>query len=145
MVFCLFTVRITHGDNHADTSFPYRTICRSIDVGQRQLGVVEREMQLMRMVWRRGLPAGRHQDAQADQCRQTLICGRQFMHDAIGEALRDGLHPFGLMLAHVSKTECGSMDLSVGDNAFGECATVEGRSEERRGGKECVSTCRSRW
>src|SRR3546814_20866518 len=24
-------------------------------------------------------------------------------------------------------------------------ATVEGRSEERRVGKECVSTCRSRW
>src|SRR3546814_18033276 len=120
-------------------------------------------MQLMRIVWRRGLPAGRLQDAQADQCRQTLICGRQFMHDAIGEALRDGLHPFGLMLAHVSKTECGAMDLSVGDNAFGECATVEGFtqarrdhlkrcgmspgacSEERREGTEIVSTCRFRW
>src|SRR3546814_17806847 len=89
-------------------------------------------MQLMRIVWRRGLPAGRLQDAQADQCRQTLICGRQFMHDAIGEALRDGLHPFGLMLAHVSKTECGSMDLSVGDNAFAECATVEGFPPARR-------------
>src|SRR3546814_11726622 len=86
----------------------------------------------MRIVWRRGLPAGRLQDAQADQCRQTLICGRQFMHVAIGEALRDGLHPFGLMLAHVSKTECGSMDLSVGDNTFGECATVEGFPPARR-------------
>src|SRR3546814_18619328 len=54
------------------------------------------------------------------------------MHDAIGEALRNGLHPFGLMLAHVSKTECGSMALSVGDNAFGECATVEGFPPPRR-------------
>src|SRR3546814_4257699 len=36
------------------------------------------------------------------------------------------------MLAHVSKTECGSMDLSVGDNAFGECATVEGFPPARR-------------
>src|SRR3546814_17772848 len=54
------------------------------------------------------------------------------MHDAIGEALRDGLHPFGLMLAHVSKTECGAMDLSVGDNAFGECATVDGFTPARR-------------
>src|SRR3546814_11157249 len=42
------------------------------------------------------------------------------------------------------------------DKAFGDFATFKekfselavktfGRSEERRGGKECVSTCRSRW
>src|SRR3546814_12247408 len=29
--------------------------------------------------------------------------------------------------------------------AIGEAWVSEGRSEERRGGKECVSTCRSRW
>src|SRR3546814_20007520 len=28
---------------------------------------------------------------------------------------------------------------------FGEPAAVPGRSDERRGGKACVSTCRSRW
>src|SRR3546814_19491595 len=27
----------------------------------------------------------------------------------------------------------------------GESASFNGRSEERRGGKDCVSTCRSRW
>src|SRR3546814_14282244 len=43
-----------------------------------------------------------------------------------------------------------SLDLSDADDAA--CATgatqqfgVEGRSEERRVGTECVSTCRSRW
>ena len=29
--------------------------------------------------------------------------------------------------------------------AAGGCGTSSGRSEERRVGKECVSTCRSRW
>src|SRR3546814_3107626 len=33
----------------------------------------------------------------------------------------------------------------AGDGAFLEWAHVFGRSEERRVGKECVSTCRSRW
>src|SRR3546814_11744691 len=28
---------------------------------------------------------------------------------------------------------------------FGECFAAKGRSEERRVGKECVSTCRFRW
>src|SRR3546814_14515148 len=28
---------------------------------------------------------------------------------------------------------------------FAEAAALQGRSEERRVGKECVSTCRSRW
>src|SRR3546814_14261851 len=36
-----------------------------------------------------------------------------------------------------------------GDNAaamrYTECRLTEARSEERRVGKECVSTCRSRW
>src|SRR3546814_15193453 len=32
-----------------------------------------------------------------------------------------------------------------GDGLVGTGSTQEGRSEERRVGKECVSTCRSRW
>src|SRR3546814_13953349 len=31
------------------------------------------------------------------------------------------------------------------DRALARCDTAERRSEERRVGKECVSTCRSRW
>src|SRR3546814_16064282 len=37
---------------------------------------------------------------------------------------------------------------AIGNNAasaMGESYPGAGRSEERRGGKECVSTCRSRW
>src|SRR3546814_10726923 len=44
----------------------------------------------------------------------------------------------------------GSGGAAVGDGARGvpgaaQAARVDGRSEERRVGKECVSTCRSRW
>src|SRR3546814_4449956 len=33
----------------------------------------------------------------------------------------------------------------VGIDTFGASAPIDDRSEERRVGKECVSTCRSRW
>src|SRR3546814_16015012 len=33
----------------------------------------------------------------------------------------------------------------IGDRAADEARCLKGRSEERRVGKECVSTCRSRW
>src|SRR3546814_4438769 len=41
---------------------------------------------------------------------------------------------------------CGvSVGNSIGRPARGHCARARQRSEERRVGKECVSTCRSRW
>src|SRR3546814_17950275 len=39
-------------------------------------------------------------------------------------------------------TECGIIGVAVGMGAYGLRPV---RSEERRVGKECVSTCRSRW
>src|SRR3546814_13954812 len=36
-------------------------------------------------------------------------------------------------------------DFSGGINAEAEVSSAQQRSEERREGKECVSTCRSRW
>src|SRR3546814_5849013 len=35
--------------------------------------------------------------------------------------------------------------IKYGGHAMGDEALAAGRSEERRVGKECVSTCRSRW
>src|SRR3546814_11544250 len=37
------------------------------------------------------------------------------------------------------------MKAMIADGALGDLIGVELRSEERRVGKECVSTCRSRW
>src|SRR3546814_11118009 len=49
----------------------------------------------------------------------------------------------------VGKGDVVTMDGSTGEVMLGAVATiptqVSGRSEERRVGKECVSTCRSRW
>src|SRR3546814_14103921 len=39
----------------------------------------------------------------------------------------------------------GGIEVARGDAVARERAGKETRSEERRGGKECVSTCRSRW
>src|SRR3546814_12975689 len=43
-----------------------------------------------------------------------------------------------------SSLDGNTVELSVEQTKFGEKA-VQYRSEERRVGKECVSTCRSRW
>src|SRR3546814_12076786 len=37
------------------------------------------------------------------------------------------------------------VEIPRGDPNLRSAVEVEGRSEERRAGKECVSTCRSRW
>src|SRR3546814_16496763 len=41
--------------------------------------------------------------------------------------------------------EMEAMDATAGDTAAANDQSDQGRSEERREGKECVSTCRSRW
>src|SRR3546814_11818008 len=41
--------------------------------------------------------------------------------------------------------ETVSTDYDTSDRLYFEPLTLEDRSEERRVGKECVSTCRSRW
>src|SRR3546814_4489312 len=52
----------------------------------------------------------------------ALTCARLFLADAIGQVIRNGLAIMGV-----------------------EAVREMNRSEERRVGKECVSTCRSRW
>ena len=45
----------------------------------------------------------------------------------------------------VSKKEYERMKALVGNKIVSEKEFAQARSEERRVGKECVSTCRSRW
>src|SRR3546814_14698388 len=46
---------------------------------------------------------------------------------------------------HNIRLALSKMGVTVRHDKFADRMLVEGRSEERRVGKECVSTCRSRW
>src|SRR3546814_14495123 len=50
-----------------------------------------------------------------------------------------------LALIYSSVAAAGTVAPLVHPDALGELANTYPRSEERRVGKECVSTCRSRW
>src|SRR3546814_1917734 len=88
-------------------------------------------------------------DWSSDVCSSDLQIGllhqadqpgavRRPMHDALG-GRHEGQHALGLAheLAQIGGGEAEADEPLAGD--------VGPRSEERRVGKECVSTCRSRW
>src|SRR3546814_17767527 len=66
------------------------------------------------------------------------------------QAVVDGLYVAGFALEFVNGGGTGSLETTAADRSVTEAAAGSGlysptRSEERRVGKECVSTCRSRW
>src|SRR3546814_20122546 len=65
------------------------------------------------------------------------IIARQSVHEPLQTGLKaiDSLVPIGR----------GQRELIIGDSQTGKTAIAIDRSEERRGGKEWVSTCSSRW
>src|SRR3546814_935353 len=67
-----------------------------------------------------------------------------------GESQREGFagHGFAAQAARVAafiRATCDRPVTVLGHSMGGGVAAVLARSEERRVGKECVSTCRSRW
>src|SRR3546814_13641311 len=56
-------------------------------------------------------------------------------------------HKLGIHASPTCVMSYGDQDECVGELIGSECAGMKAmfRSEERRVGKECVSTCRSRW
>src|SRR3546814_6735249 len=59
-------------------------------------------------------------------------------------ALVTGVQTCALPIFGTTGGGSGAMIVAVGRPGLAKLATT-GRSEERRVGKECVSTCRSRW
>src|SRR3546814_8881428 len=53
--------------------------------------------------------------------------------------------PWGLFSVDGSCYQCGPPSFGAVGSAATEACSYTKRSEERRVGKECVSTCRSRW
>src|SRR3546814_11492670 len=68
--------------------------------------------------------------------------GADHVHHRARRLALEELEPFGLRLADIPVAELGSQRLS---NRLQIFAGIIARSEERRVGNECVSTCRSRW
>src|SRR3546814_14276158 len=110
--------QLTTKSTHTATHLPYRTSFRSEDIDGDAADVVARQPQLARRVEQRAADlAADHRGAHLD---------RAFDH-----LLRD------LVAVDV--------DLDAVDVVAVVAERAQRRSEERREGNECVSTCRSRW
>src|SRR3546814_13912180 len=91
-------------------------------------------------------------DWSSDVCSSDLLIHRyQFLKTDGGSWRRchasslSGNPAFPLSLFICSLPRKGEISLSVHRLAGPQLAVPHQRSEERRVGKECVSTCRSRW
>src|SRR3546814_4642590 len=88
-------------------------------------------------------------DWSSDVCSSDLDVGRVQVghHEQVGAALEGGVGEHAP--AHVLEPGGVALHLAVHVQARGavgeDFAHLAHRSEERRVGKECVSTCRSRW
>src|SRR3546814_15281717 len=76
----------------------------------------------------------------------VTICGTD-LHILKGDvpAVTDGRILGHEAVGTVEQVGAGVKSVAVGDKVLVSCVTSCGRSEERRVGKEGVSTCRSRW
>src|SRR3546814_18072202 len=94
-------------------------------------------------------------DWSSDVCSSDLVALTQrtvFVHEELGhDEQRDALDAIGRvggLREHQVDDIVGQVMLARRDEDLGagdRMAAVAVRSEERRVGKECVSTCRSRW
>src|SRR3546814_17632364 len=112
-------IRRPPSTTRTDTLFPYTTLFRS--------PIVE--------------PAARHQDPRPIQLDRV----EQFLHRALGEQFLGHREA----LAHHVLANLAQHARDLAARRFAALArrdvVIARRSEERRGGKECVGTCRSRW
>src|SRR3546814_18528908 len=110
-----------------DTLFPYTTLCRSV-LTRGNRGAFGRRRVPDQAAVERQQEGGQHVHRD--------LRHREVEHDIAIGARREG----GQQQAHIAV---------AGDQPDGECPAPaepgESRSEESRVGKECVSTCRSRW
>src|SRR3546814_17131603 len=86
-------------------------------------------------------------DWSSDVCSSDLFLGH-FSNDRTGSGTCAAAHA-GSNEHHVGSRQGGANLFACGFSCctalFRSCTRTQARSEERRVGKECVSTCRSRW
>src|SRR3546814_14188097 len=97
-------------------------------------------------------------DWSSDVCSSDLLIGAQAFQAvprihavAVVAALLPNLAEWAVTQIDNALSAAGTSAEKVGSDALGQAGVVYdglkvfGRSEERRVGKQCVSTCRSRW
>src|SRR3546814_11889664 len=102
-----------------DTLFPYTTLFRSVEITVIAARAAEDQIQIIVAQY-----LGRH-------------CNPPFRFNPACASKRAHVRHFG----HIMLEQC----LNALFQCHCGCRTARTRSEERRVGKECVSTCRSRW
>src|SRR3546814_14453130 len=108
----------------SDTLFPYTPLCRSLGGDDQGRRAIEPLPDAVKEIGEHGGGRGG-----ADE-----PLGLERLHTRVAEA-------FDLRVEEASP---GSAD-QIGRQRLFELLRLQPRSEERRVGKECVSTCRSRW
>src|SRR3546814_20411366 len=127
LLYCFFViVRLQPRSTRTDTPVPYTTLFLS---NSGRLVVYEGPRRARAVIFNEKVPAGLG--------RGLAIDGRIAEEDAARGLF--ALRRYALLARHM-----GLQDLQCVATAAVRDAT-NGRSEERRVGKECVSTCRSRW
>src|SRR3546814_11315640 len=78
------------------------------------------------------------------KCGLCHVACEDTSHQAVA-AQKDSDRPGGARRYEVIDAECVGCNLCLHVCPVEGCITMVERSEERRVGNECVSTCRSRW
>src|SRR3546814_18274991 len=123
-------IRLPPRFTRTDTLFPYTTLVRSVD--------------RLDDAFVRVALAERREAGEPVEQLDELLAGLEFGLDVA---------PFGRLFGELGKkaralglAEAGrAHELEASARRGGFLVGVDQRSEERRVGKECVSTCRSRW
>src|SRR3546814_18860999 len=85
-------------------------------------------------------------DWSSDVCSSDLVAGLRHGVEVGAAGVELGVHVGHLALDELELTDALAKLLAVVDVGHHHIeACLHDRSEERRVGKECVSTCRSRW
>src|SRR3546814_19343559 len=133
---CLFFLmtRRPPRSTRTDTLFPYTTLFRSL-FGYEHL--------LQRLFSEGGRLASAVVAAQSHE-NLSPVAGHQIL-SAISNAQLSVSGAIGHMAEGHRQLEFMAQKLGIDPEAFGDVIKRQNRSEERRVGKECVRTCRSRW
>src|SRR3546814_16476593 len=86
-------------------------------------------------------------DWSSDVCSSDLGMGDAYRRGGVSREIRVILNPERMRAYGLTAAAVNTQLVQLNVNAAGGRMEVAGseRSEERRVGKECVSTCRSRW